>query len=205
MKNNKLTLIMGGARSGKSEFAEQWAAGMMVPVTYVATLFVGDEEMCQRVSAHKERRPTSWVTLEEPCYLPEQIREAGQEPGVILVDCLTGWISNLLLDENLPKPESTDKEKEEYIMSRVVDLVEAVNSSNAGVLMVSNEVGMGLVPHYPLGRAFRDISGKVNRYLASVADEVYLVVAGLAVEIKSLAVNLGAGDRRQETGDRRKT
>lgn len=194
MKNSKFVLILGGARSGKSEFAERTAAGMEGPVTYIATLFPGDPEMSRRVAAHRERRPAGWVTVEEALDVPRKVAEIGQQPGVILIDCLTVWMSNLLLDDRLPRPGASDREKEDYILSRVAELAEAAVNSRASVLAVSNEVGLGLVPPYPIGRVFRDISGRANRYLASVADEVYLVVAGLAVEMKSLAVRMGIGN-----------
>lgn len=190
MRNKRLVLILGGARSGKSLFAEDLAARAGGPVTYMATSVAGDDEMVRRVAAHRERRPAEWATVEETLQIPETIVRLGQEPGILLIDCLTGWLSNMLLDNRLPHPGASDNEKEEYIKSRVEDLASAAGKSGAIVLVVSNEVGLGLVPPYPLGRLFRDVSGNANRYLASVADEVYLVVAGLAVEIKSLAVNL---------------
>ncbi len=187
VKDKKFILFLGGARSGKSELAERAAARMGGPVTYIATLSPGDGEMSSRVAAHRERRPAGWATVEETRDVPRIIEEMGQNPGVLLVDCLTVWLSNLLLDEGLPCPGASPGEKEKYIMDRVADLAAAAVCCRASVLAVSNEVGMGLVPPYPIGRAFRDISGRANRYLASAADEVYLVVAGMAVEIKSLA------------------
>jgi len=190
MGDERLVLILGGARSGKSLFAEELAAQAGGPVAYVATSAAGDDEMIRRVAAHRERRPADWATVEENLQIPEIIARLGQESGILLIDCLTGWLSNMLLDDRLPHPGASDNEKEEYIKSRVEDLASTVGKSGATVLVVSNEVGLGLVPPYPLGRLFRDISGNANRFLASVADEVYLVVAGLAVEIKSLAVNL---------------
>jgi adenosylcobinamide kinase/adenosylcobinamide-phosphate guanylyltransferase len=189
VKDKRLILILGGSRSGKSEFAEQMAARMEGPVTYVATSAACDCEMLRRVAEHRERRPAEWNTVEETLDIPRKIAEIGQRPGVLLIDCLTGWISNLLLDVNLPYPGATGTEKEVYIKSRVEELAASAARSRATVLVVSNEVGMGLVPAYPLGRVFRDAAGHANRYLASVADDVYLVVAGMAVELKSLAVN----------------
>ncbi|MFZ5631815.1 MAG: bifunctional adenosylcobinamide kinase/adenosylcobinamide-phosphate guanylyltransferase [Bacillota bacterium] len=198
MKDKKFVLVLGGSRSGKSEFAEEVAARLGGPVTYLATLAAGDEEMLRRVALHRERRPPDWVTVEETHHIPQKIAEMGRNSGVLLVDCLTGWITNLLLDGQVPHPGASDAEKEEYIISRVAELADAAANSRASMLVVSDEVGLGLVPPYPLGRLFRDISGRANRLLASRADEVYLVVAGLAVEIKSLALNLGIGDRRKK-------
>ncbi len=202
MGEKRLVLVLGGARSGKSEFAERLAVAVGGPVTYLATLAVGDEEMARRVAGHRGRRPAGWVTVEETHQLPQRVAEYGSRPGVLLIDCLTGWISNLLLDEKLPFPGASLPEREDYIASRMEELVEAAAVSSGSVLVVSNEVGMGLVPPYPLGRIFRDVSGRANRRLASVADEVYLVVAGLALEIKSRAVNrdfkIEFGPLRQE-------
>ncbi|MFZ5596748.1 MAG: bifunctional adenosylcobinamide kinase/adenosylcobinamide-phosphate guanylyltransferase [Bacillota bacterium] len=199
MGDRRLVLILGGARSGKSEFAEAMAAAMGGRVTYIATLAAGDPEMARRIAAHRERRPKEWITVEEARDVPREIESAGKESGVLLVDCLTGWISNLLLDESLPFPGASDPEKEAYVEARVKDLALAAAGSGASVIIVSNEAGMGLVPPYPLGRLFRDVSGKANRYLASLADEVYLVVAGLAVEIKSLAKAPWAGIKGEDS------
>ncbi len=190
MKNNKLVLILGGNRSGKSEFAEQLAGKNDGPVTYIATLVVADDEMGRRVDIHRKRRPLHWVTVEEPVNIPQKVAELGKEPGVLLIDCLTGWLSNLLLSEELPYKGAGLPDKEDYIMKRLTDFTLAASQAKADVLVVSNEVGLGLVSDYPLGRAFCDISGLANRHLASAADEVYLVTAGIAIEIKSMAVNL---------------
>jgi len=190
MGGKKIILVTGGTRSGKSEFAEDLAMRMGGPVTYLATLAPGDEEMQRRVATHRERRPARWTTIEEAVEIPERLAEAGREPGVLLVDCLTGWLSNLLLSETLPHPGATGAQKEEYIDGMVENLAGAACRSAASVIIVTDEVGLGLVPPYPLGRLFRDMAGKAGRRLASASDEVYLVVAGLAVEIKSRAVNL---------------
>ncbi|MFZ5647040.1 MAG: bifunctional adenosylcobinamide kinase/adenosylcobinamide-phosphate guanylyltransferase [Bacillota bacterium] len=189
-EDKKVVLVLGGSRSGKSLFAERLAARMGGPVTYMATLDAGDGEMERRVAAHRERRPAEWITVEETRNIPGKVLEAGKGSGVLLVDCVTGWLSNLLLDGDLPRPGSSGAEKEVYIESRVKELAAAVRQCRSSVVLVSNEVGMGMVPPYPLGRIFRDIAGNANRILALAADEVYLVVAGLAVEIKSLAVKI---------------
>ncbi|HBV98771.1 MAG: hypothetical protein JL50_11630 [Peptococcaceae bacterium BICA1-7] len=190
MGGKKIILVTGGTRSGKSEFAEDLALRMGGPVTYLATLAPGDEEMQRRVALHRERRPARWTTIEEALEIPSRLDEAGSKPGVLLIDCLTGWLSNLLLSQTLPQPGATEAQKEEYIDQMVEALAASAGRSSASVIIVTDEVGMGLVPPYPLGRLFRDMAGKAGRRMASAADEVYLVVAGLAVEIKSRAVNL---------------
>ncbi|MFZ5652419.1 MAG: bifunctional adenosylcobinamide kinase/adenosylcobinamide-phosphate guanylyltransferase [Bacillota bacterium] len=189
-ENKRVVLVLGGTRSGKSLFAERLAAGMGGPVTYLATLDAGDGEMERRVAAHRERRPAGWTTVEEARDIPGRVSEAGKAPGVLLVDCVTGWLSNLLLDGDLPRPGATGAEKEEYIDSMVKELAKAILACRASVVLVSGEVGLGMVPPYPLGRIYRDIAGNANRTLATAAGEVYMVVAGLAVEIKSIAVNI---------------
>lgn len=190
MRKNKLILILGGNRSGKSEFAEQLAEKKNGPITYIATLAVSDDEIARRVDIHRNRRPLHWATVEETLDIPKKVVELGKNPGVLLIDCLTGWLSNLLLSEDLPHKGANLLDKEDYIMERITEFALAAAKAEADVLVVSNEVGLGLVSTYPLGRAFCDISGLANRHLASMADEVYLVTAGLAIEIKSLALNL---------------
>ncbi len=189
MNIKRTILVLGGTRSGKSEFAEQMAVDMSDSVTYIATLKAFDDEFARRVNIHRSRRPAKWDTVEEPLNLSQRINELGQKSGIILIDCLTGWLTNIFLDNDAFSQSTPQQEKEEYIMHKVEELAGAIVNAKADILIVSNEVGMGVVPPYPAGRAFRDVSGKANRLIASKADEVYLVVAGLAVEIKSLAVN----------------
>lgn len=182
----ELILVLGGTRSGKSHFAEQLVGRLNSQVIYVATASAGDEEMSQRIAEHRARRPSSWQTVEETHQLAEVIEEYGQRENVILVDCLTMWLTNLMLDKNLSEPEIDLN----FIMERVRSVVKAATSSEATVVLVANEVGLGMVPDYPLGRAYRDIAGHVNQYMADAADAVYFVVAGLALEIKSRAINV---------------
>ncbi len=189
MNRGKFILVLGGARSGKSEFAENLASGLGTPVIYVATAAAGDEEMSRRIEKHRLRRPSQWRTVEESLRLPEIVERYGAERGVLLIDCLTVWLTNLLLDDNIPFPRAGDPEKEEYIHGRVGELSDRAAHSQSHVIIVANEVGLGIVPAYPLGRIFRDLAGRANRSLAAMADEVYLVTAGLAMEIKSKAVN----------------
>ncbi|MDD2442953.1 MAG: bifunctional adenosylcobinamide kinase/adenosylcobinamide-phosphate guanylyltransferase [Desulfotomaculaceae bacterium] len=182
----KLILVLGGSRSGKSEFAENIAAQMGERVIYIATSAVRDEEMADRVRLHRERRPQGWETVEEEKFIC-QVTSKGREGDVFLLDCVTGWITNLLLDELIPETGAKSADKESYIMEQVEQLMETVDHG-AHLIAVSNEVGLGLVPEYPLGRVFRDLAGKVNQALAQNADQVYFAIAGLHLEIKSMAV-----------------
>lgn len=193
MERGKFILVLGGARSGKSEFAEELAAGWGLPVTYVATAAAGDPEMARRIASHRERRPAMWRTVEETHLLPGVVARQGNRPGVVLVDCLTIWLSNLLLDDKFPHSNFSDTEKEKSIQSLVEQFAGQASGSPAHVIAVACEVGLGLVPEYPLGRMFRDLAGWANRRLAQQADEVYFVAAGLALEIKSRSVNLKSG------------
>jgi adenosylcobinamide kinase/adenosylcobinamide-phosphate guanylyltransferase len=189
VNRGKLILVLGGARSGKSEFAEKMAGDLSPSVIYVATAAAGDGEMARRIENHQLRRPPGWQTVEETRFLPEVLREHGSSPGVILVDCLTVWLTNLLLDEDIPYSGAPEAEKESQLFLRVTELADRALECRAHVILVANEVGMGIVPAYPLGRLFRDVAGRANRHLAQMADEVYFVAAGLAVELKSIAVN----------------
>ncbi len=177
----KLYLVLGGARSGKSRFAEELAKAQGGPVTYIATAEAGDAEMARRIAAHRKRRPADWVTLEEPYSVAPLLAERGKEPGVIILDCLTLLVSNLLLREE-------DCGDEEEVTQRVLaageELAAVARESRADVIVVSNEVGLGLVPPYPQGRLFRDVAGWANQIVAEKADEVFLLVAGIPLPLK---------------------
>ncbi len=179
----KLVLVLGGSRSGKSEFAESIAGQMGGAVTYIATAAVGDREMADRVKLHRARRPQDWCTVEEEKDVSRVVCN-GREGDVFLLDCVTVWITNLILDNQLTEQDLKSGVKERYVMEKVFQLADAVENG-AHLILVSNEVGLGLVPEYPLGRLFRDLAGKVNQVLAAKADQVYFVVAGLPLEIKS--------------------
>lgn len=186
MMRGKLILIFGGSRSGKSEFAEKVAVALGGSVTYIATAGVRDGEMEERVRLHRERRPKSWKTVEEEKNILEALRK-GREGDVFLLDCATLWLTNLLLDESIPEPGAKPGQKEAYIMEHAARLSDMVETG-AHLIIVSNEVGLGLIPDNSLGRVFRDVAGKVNQLLASKANEVYFTIAGIPLEIKSLAV-----------------
>ncbi|HEY0730054.1 MAG TPA: bifunctional adenosylcobinamide kinase/adenosylcobinamide-phosphate guanylyltransferase [Pyrinomonadaceae bacterium] len=170
----KLILVLGGARAGKSTFALRLAKEIAGEgsVTFIATAQALDEEMSQRIARHREERPSHWTTIEEPYRLDEALIKVSN-PGVALVDCLTLFTSNWLLRED----EHTLNEVSNRFLTNV-------RSQSQTVIVVSNEVGLGLVPETPLGRSFRDLLGRVNQQFAEAADEVYLLVAGLPLRLK---------------------
>jgi adenosylcobinamide kinase / adenosylcobinamide-phosphate guanylyltransferase len=177
----RLILILGGARSGKSTYAERLARERHAPVLYVATAEAHDEEMAARIAAHRAQRPAQWITLEAPCAIGPAIRSCGVRAPVILIDCLTLLASNVIAP--LPEPIG-DEEAERALNAEIDDLLSAYTESGAEWIIVSNEVGLGLVPPYPLGRVYRDALGKANQRLAAVADEVMFMVAGLPLKVK---------------------
>lgn len=201
-----LVLITGGARSGKSGFAERYAACLGSRGYYVATSRIWDEEMGERVALHRQSRQSSgfrWETVEEPLKLAETLERLGGNGGkqslkgaedgqaVILVDCLTLWLSNLVLESGAS--EWTREERrlaEQAAWEQVERLPEVLGRIAAPVLLVTNEVGSGIVPEYPLGRLYRDLAGRMNQRLAAASDQVFAVTAGIPVELKQLAFQL---------------
>lgn len=182
----KIILFTGGARSGKSLAAEQYAIAQGQSLAYIATAQIYDQEMQSRVDLHRQRRADQWQTFEAPYHADQAIEEAAQHGKVILFDCLTLYTSNLLLDPNGPQePEA----KYQYTMEQIDKLISSARKSQSTVIFVTNEVGMGIVPTNALARQYRDLSGSANQKVAAAADEVYLVVSGLAVELKKIAVN----------------
>jgi adenosylcobinamide kinase/adenosylcobinamide-phosphate guanylyltransferase len=166
---SRIVLVLGGARSGKSRFAESLAAKAEAPRTYVATSEIFDQEMEDRVRLHAERRGANWTTLEVPIELPDAI--ASSVPGFVLVECVTIWINNLM-------------HYERNVTREVERLCDALPQFDGTVVLVSNEVGLGIVPDNALARRFRDEAGRANQRLAEIADEVYFVAAGLPLKFK---------------------
>ncbi len=170
-----LTLVLGGARSGKSRWAEdaiatgfdsQWSGAV-----YLATAEPGDDEMAQRIAEHQARRGERWETVECPIGLPRAILEHAKAGRPLLVDCLTLWLTNLMLGER-------------DVAAMTAALVGTLNAPAGPVVMVSNEVGLGLVPETALGRRFRDAQGRLNQQIAAIADRVVFVAAGLPLVLK---------------------
>lgn len=185
-----ITLVLGGARSGKSSFAQQiaWQRGGY-DVIYLATALSGDEEMAARIKDHRQNRPIEWKTIEEPLQV-SKIFSALPLGQVVVLDCLTILISNILLREAEAGPTDFDfaaagNEKEVFL--EIEMMLKHSREKKLDLIMVSNEVGQSLVPTYRLGRLFRDVVGRANQLLAGVAEQVYLLYAGLPVEIKELA------------------
>ena len=175
-----LTLILGGARSGKSDYAQLLVGQADTMVLFVATAAPLDEEMQARIAVHRSRRPANWITLEASRHVGEAIRSAPPSEWVLL-DCMTLLVSNLLV--GLPEPiNETDYYAE--VDKELNGLLEAISNSPAKWVIVSNEVGLGIVPVYPMGRYFRDALGRVNQRLAQVADTVYFMVSGLPMLVK---------------------
>ena len=178
MPKKRGILILGGARSGKSRFAQVMAETLGKKVLFVATGEPLDEEMKARIAEHKKNRPSTWKTIEAPYDAMEQIRQHSCGTDVVLLDCMTLLVSNLLGDK------SSRKNAEATVLSYIEKLAIFLSQMEASWIIVSNEVGMGLVPETKLGRAYRDILGKTNQLLAWQATEVYLMVSGIPVKIK---------------------
>ena len=199
---SQFTFITGGARSGKSRFAELLASHAKRPVIYIATAQIWDEEMALRVKKHQLQRPATWRLIEEPRDVRGTLTMLKDEEGVILLDCATLWLTNLLLagqsqpatpscpdGEEFPLDVQNDldvfnNELEPQILAIVKDVAQLAREIKPQVIFVSNEVGQGIVPENPLSRAYRDLAGRSNQILAQSADQVYMVVAGLPIEIK---------------------
>jgi len=184
---NRLVMVTGGARSGKSRWAEHMLKEQGGGVLYVATALAIDEEMEDRINKHRARRPRHWRTLEGYSNLAEGIRQTRLFREAILLDCLTIMVTNLLLEE-IRDPDTITAQQaeqaEKKIEQEVMSLLKALREIESTAVIVTNEVGMGLVPDNPLGRLFRDVCGRMNQLVAAEADEVYLVVSGIPVRIK---------------------
>jgi adenosylcobinamide kinase/adenosylcobinamide-phosphate guanylyltransferase len=169
----RLTLVLGGARSGKSRHAQILAMATPPPWVYIATAQALDDEMAERITKHKADRGEGWFTIEEPIALARAVTEA-PESAPVVVDCITLWLSNLMLGQH-------------DVGVAMAEFAGSLNGRKAPTIVVSNEVGMGLVPETALGRAFRDEAGLINQRLAASAHDVLFMVAGLPVTVKALA------------------
>lgn len=164
-------LVLGGARSGKSVFAERLVMETGLSRHYIATGRAWDEEMQTRIARHREARGPAWLTHEEPLDLVSRLEALDDESNVILVDCLTLWVTNLMLEER-------------DVAAACAELAARLPDMRAGVVLVSNEVGLGIVPENRMAREFRDHAGRLHQKIAEVAREVYFIAAGLPLKMK---------------------
>ncbi|MCX7794298.1 MAG: bifunctional adenosylcobinamide kinase/adenosylcobinamide-phosphate guanylyltransferase [Thermodesulfovibrionales bacterium] len=174
---NKIIFITGGAKSGKSNFALKRASELDGRKVYIATAEPLDEEMKERIERHKKERGSNWFTVEEPVNISGLIKDLREKYEVLLIDCLTLWLSNIMLG------------KEAYIerIEELIRFLKALKDSKQGQLtlfIVSNEVGLGIVPDNELARRFRDEAGRLNQRIAEISDEVYFVISGIPIRIK---------------------
>jgi adenosylcobinamide kinase/adenosylcobinamide-phosphate guanylyltransferase len=187
--SRQLTLVIGGVRSGKSAFAVQLAERSGGRVLFLATMAPGDDEDRRRVRRHQTARPSHWQTVEEPLAVPEALLRWGPGFETVVLDCVTLWIARLMESECAAMPPDGDllpseaDRIEEAVEGRVSDLLAAYTEQSFSLIVVSNEVGAGLVPVYPWGRLFRDLLGLANQRLAAQADTVHYLVAGLPLTL----------------------
>lgn len=167
-----MIFLVGGARSGKSSLAGSLATRIGAPVTYVATARADDDEMTRRIEEHRRHRPRDWEVVEAPIDLEGALRSA-PDGDTVVVDCVTLWISNLMVERD-----------DDTIFGMVDSVIAVIASRSGGTIVVSNEVGSGVVPMHPLGRRFRDLQGRANQRFAGAARTAYLVVAGKALRLE---------------------
>jgi adenosylcobinamide kinase/adenosylcobinamide-phosphate guanylyltransferase len=179
----KLTLILGGARSGKSNYALQLALQHGGTVLYIATAQALDLEMANRIEKHRQERPKDWITREVPRGIAASLQQQPATAGVVILDCLTLLITNLLMAASPDEEQPDEAAALQSLEDELAQLLPAIQASRSDWIVVSNEVGLGLVPPYPLGRIYRDLLGRANQKLASIADEVFWMVAGIPVPI----------------------
>lgn len=185
-----LTLIIGGARAGKSAYAVELATALGRPTLYVATAEAIDPEMKRRIRRHRAQRPQTWRTLEAPLEFARRIATEAEAGSTVIVDCLTVWLGNLLekyvRDASSPRAAETRRARRETLAELRL-LCRLPQLKGARLIVISNEVGAGLVPPYPLGRVYRDLLGETNQFVAQHSDGVLLMVAGIPVELKAPA------------------
>jgi adenosylcobinamide kinase/adenosylcobinamide-phosphate guanylyltransferase len=175
-----MSLVLGGARSGKSRFAQQLALDSNLPVVYLATATASDSEMAARIEHHQQNRPAEWRLRECPLELIETLRDESRHSQTILVDCLTLWLNNQLF--NNPQQD---------FLALFNQLLDAIRTSNSKIIFVANEVGLGIIPLGEITRQFVDEAGRLNQLLAQQADKVFFIAAGLPLCLKDATENKG--------------
>ena len=188
-RKKSVTLVLGGAQSGKSYYAQQLASHFE-RVAFIATARGTDAEMRRKIARHRRERPAAWRTIEAPLDLEKAVHSASRESDVVLIDCLTVYLDNVMTARRKSKSKSDSKE----CVNTVCD---AIRTAEASVIVVSNEVGSGVVPPYRSGRAYRDFLGQMNQKVAQIADRVILMVAGVPMTVKE------SGARQQKRDENR--
>ncbi len=176
-KTQRLTLVLGGARSGKSRYAEQLAKESGLPVTYIATAQVYDAEFAQRIAHHRDRRPTDWQLVEEPFFLADALKQHAAPDRCLLVDCLTLWLAQWICDDCQPPQDSSWEAEQQNFLNLLPTLP-------GNIILVSNEVGMGIVPLGEINRRFQDAQGRLNQAVAGLCNKAVFMAAGLPLQLK---------------------
>ena len=178
-------LVTGGARSGKSHFAQEMAAKSGKKVLFVATAQAGDDEMLRRIEAHRRSRPVAWRTLEASEKVGSCILRDLGDSQLVVLDCITLLVNNLIGPFlSVDGADIDESRSEQAVVVEIEALISCIKGSNSDFIIVTNEVGLGLVPDNKLGRVYRDLLGKANQTLAAIADEVYFMVSGLSLRLK---------------------
>ena len=188
---SQIILCSGGARSGKSEFAERLALATEGRKAYVATGQAFDEEMIDRIKKHQERRGEIWNNFEVPLHLAKEWQNISQTADVILIDCLTMFTTNHMMAHGSIQGQQDANQLEATVLTELETLLASINSCEGKtVIFVTNEIGLGIVPDNKLARYFRDIAGRVNRTVAMAADKLFLTISGVTIELKSQEVHI---------------
>ena len=188
---SQIILCSGGARSGKSEFAERLALATAGRKAYVATGQAFDEEMIDRIKKHQERRGEIWNNFEVPLHLAKEWKNISQSADVILIDCLTMFTTNHMMAHGSIQGQQDANQLEAAVLTELEALLTSIKSCEGKtVIFVTNEIGLGIVPDNKLARYFRDIAGRVNRTVATAADKLYVTISGVTIELKSQEVHI---------------
>ena len=188
---SQIILCSGGARSGKSEFAERLALATVGRKAYVATGQAFDEEMIDRIKKHQERRGEIWNNFEVPLHLAKEWQNISQSADVILIDCLTMFTTNHMMAHGSIQGQQDANQLEAAVLTELEALLASIKSCEGKtVIFVTNEIGLGIVPDNKLARYFRDIAGRVNRTVATAADKLYVTISGVTIELKSQEVHI---------------
>ena len=184
-QSKKVILLLGGSRSGKSYYAEVLAKKSADKVLFVATAEAGDEDMRLRIQKHQQARPANWRTLEATAHLGNRIEDELEDEKIVIIDCITLLVSNIFCRYDAPQFDNIpDSDLEKQVLDEIKELQRCLKKVDASFIIVSNEVGLGLVPDNRMGRLYRDFLGSANQMLAQSADEVYFMVAGIPLRVK---------------------